>query len=95
MTILRMEHPIQDFASWKAAFDSDPIGRERSGVRRYTILQPRDDPQYIMIDLEFDDAEAAEKMAAALQKLWQRVQTEGLIGSQQLRMVEVIESKTY
>ena len=95
MTILRMEHPIHDFASWKAAFDSDPIGRDRSGVRRYTILQPRNDPHYVMIDLEFDDVEAAEKVAAALQKLWERVQTEGLIGSQQLRVVEVVESKSY
>lgn len=95
MTILRMEHPIHDFAGWKAAFDSDPIGRERSGVRRYTIFQPRDDPHYVLIDLEFDDAEAAEKVAAALEKLWQRVQTEGLIGSQQLRMVEVVESREY
>ena len=95
MTILRMEHPIHDFASWKAAFDSDPIGRERSGVRRYQIYRPIDDPNYVMIDLEFDDAKAAEKMAAALQQLWQRVTAEGLIGSQQLRMVEVIESKTY
>ena len=95
MTILRMEHPIHDFASWKAAFDSDPIGRARSGVRRYQIYRPIDDPNYVMIDLEFDDAKAAEEMAAALQQLWQRVTAEGLIGSQQLRMVEVIESKTY
>jgi len=38
MTILRIEHPIPDFDAWKKAFDSDPVGREKSGVRRYQIL---------------------------------------------------------
>jgi integrase len=35
MHILRIEHPVPDYDSWKAAFDSDPVGRERSAVRRY------------------------------------------------------------
>jgi hypothetical protein len=36
--ILQIEHPVPNFEGWKAAFDSDPIGRERSGVRRYRIF---------------------------------------------------------
>jgi hypothetical protein len=27
MYILRIEHPVSDYDAWKAAFDSDPIGR--------------------------------------------------------------------
>jgi len=69
MTILHIEHPIRDFASWKAAFDSDPIGREQSGVRRYQVFQPVDDPNYIMVDLAFDNEPAARKAAAALRNL--------------------------
>jgi hypothetical protein len=33
MYILRIEHPVPDFEGWKTAFDSDPVGREKSGVR--------------------------------------------------------------
>jgi hypothetical protein len=95
MTIVHIEHPIRDFASWKAAFDSDPIGRERSGVRRYQIFRPVDDSNYVMVDLEFDHVDAANEVATALRKLWERVETEGLIGSQQLHIVEVVESKEY
>lgn len=54
MPILRIEHQVPDFAGWKQAFDSDPAGRERSGVRRYAILRAVDDPNYVLIDLEFD-----------------------------------------
>jgi hypothetical protein len=66
MYILRIEHPLPDYDAWKAAFDSDPIGRERSGVRRYRILRATDDPNYVMIDLEFDSASEAEAVKAAL-----------------------------
>jgi hypothetical protein len=45
--------------AWKAAFDSDPVGREKSGVRRYRVLRPVDDPNYVMIELEFDSSPEA------------------------------------
>ncbi len=72
MHILRIEHPVSDYDAWKAAFDSDPLGRDRSGVRRYRILRATDDPNYVMIDLEFDDASEAEAMHAALRELGAR-----------------------
>jgi hypothetical protein len=63
MYILRIEHPVPDYDAWKAAFDSDPIGRERSDVRRYRILRPTDDPNYVTVDLEFDSAGGAVRTA--------------------------------
>lgn len=57
MYILRIEHPVSDFDGWKMVFDSDPVGREKSGVRRYRVLRPIDDANYVMIDLtEFQAA---------------------------------------
>ena len=74
MVILRIEHPVPDYAGWKQAFDSDPAGRESSGVRRHRILRPTDDPNYVMIDLEFDSASQTEALLAALRTLWSRVE---------------------
>ena len=56
MYVLQIEYPIADYDSWKAAFDDDRRDRAGSGVRRYRILCPNDDPNYVVIDLEFDDA---------------------------------------
>jgi len=64
--ILRIEHPVPDYDAWKAAFDSDPIGRERSGVRRYRVMRATDDPSHVMLDLEFDSLDEAEAVKAAL-----------------------------
>jgi hypothetical protein len=94
MHILRIEHAIPDFDTWKRAFDSDPVGREKSGVRHYQISQPVDDPHYVLIDLEFDTASEAEALLAAMRGVWGRV--EGTIMmNPQTRIVEVVERKTY
>ena len=94
MYMLRIEHPVPNFDGWKQAFDSDPVGREKSGVRRYQILRPIDDPNYVLIDLEFDSASQAEALLAAMRVVWGRV--EGTIMmSPQARIVEAAETKAY
>jgi hypothetical protein len=93
MYILRIEHPVPDFNGWKKAFDSDPVGREKSGVRRFQIMRPTDDPNYVMIDLEFDHLDQAEAMLNALRVMWGRV--EGTVMTNpQARIVEAVETRT-
>ena len=96
MFTLHIEHPVRDFNMWKRAFDSDPIGRERSGVRSYRILRPPDDPTYVIIDLDFDNVRAAEAALTELGEVWtSATAAPALIGSPQTRIVEVVESKDY
>ena len=94
MPILRIEHPVPDFDGWKKAFDNDPVGREQSGVRRYQILQSIDDPNYVMIDLEFDTKDQAEALLAAMRQVWSRVEGQ-VMWNPQARIVKVVESKEY
>ena len=94
MYILRIEHPISDFDGWKKAFDSDPVGREKSGVRRYRILRPMDDRKYVMIDLEFDTATNAEALLASMRTIWGRVQGT-IITDPKARIVEEVETKDF
>jgi len=94
MPILRIEHPVPEYDAWKEAFDNDPVGREKSGVRRYQILRAIDDPNYVMIDLEFDTVSEAEALLAAMRVVWGRV--EGTImWNPQARIVEAVETKEY
>lgn len=94
MAILRIEHPVPNYETWKQAFDSDPVGRKQSGVRRYHILRAMDDPNYVMIDLEFDTKSEAEALLAAMRAVWGRVQGT-VMWDPQARIVEVVESKEY
>lgn len=96
MTILHIEHAISNFDSWKKAFESDPAGREQSGVRSYQILRPLDDPNYVMIDLEFADAKVAEAFLVKMREVWRSASAApALAGSPQARLIEVVESKKY
>jgi hypothetical protein len=94
MPILRIEHPVPDFDGWKAAFDSDPVGRKQSGVRRYQILRSIDDPNYVMIDLEFDTVSEAEALLAAMRVVWSGA-GRTVMSNPRARIVETVESKEY
>ncbi len=91
MYLLRIEHHVPDYASWKRAFDGDPLGRKGAGVRRYRILRAVEDRHYILIDLEFDTRAEAEKMLSALGRLWGQVEGT-VIENGSVRIVEVTEA---
>ncbi|MCB0162633.1 MAG: hypothetical protein KDI79_00310 [Anaerolineae bacterium] len=94
MYMLRIEHPVPNYEGWKQAFDSDPVGREKSGVRRYQILRPIDNPNYVMIDLEFDTIDQAEALLAAMRVVWGRVEGTIMMNPQS-QIVEMVEAKAY
>src|SRR5258708_36447438 len=92
MFILQIEHPVPSFDAWKQAFDSDPVNRKQAGGRRYRGLRPMDNPNYAMIDLEFDSVNEAEGLLAAMREVWRRV--EGTImESPRVRLREGLKSK--
>ena len=88
-----VEHRVPDFDAWKAAFDSDPVGREQGGVRRYRISRPADDPNLVFIALEFDSFDEARAFRERLLGLWSRIESEGLIESPQASILEVVEAQ--
>ena len=92
MYMLQIEHPVPDFDGWKQAFDSDPVGREKLGVRRYRILRPVGDAKLVMIELEFDTLSQAEALLAAMQVVWGRVEGT-LILNPHTRIVEIVGTK--
>ena len=93
MLILQIEHKVPNYEGWKKAFDSDPINRKKSGVRRYQVYRQADDPNNVIIDLYFDNAEDAETILASLQNLWKKVEGTVMIKAQTriLHLVETID----
>ena len=94
MHILRVEHPVADFAVWKRAFDSDPARRQDSGVRRYRVSRAVDDPRQVTVDLEFDSLVAAEAFLATLRTVWSRV-AGTLVDTPSGRVLEAVEVREY
>lgn len=71
MYTLQIEHKIKDFDLWKTAFDRDPVNRTEAGVTAHRISRPVDDPQYVVVELDFGQRVQAEALLAKLQeRVW-------------------------
>jgi hypothetical protein len=71
MTTLLIEHPITDFAAWRAAFGRFAEQRRAHGVRAEHVYQPVDDPRYVVITLDFLDVAQAGRFREFLtEKVW-------------------------
>jgi hypothetical protein len=92
MVVLQIEHKVANYGDWKKVFDSDPIDRKGSGVKSYRIYQPADNPNYVIIDLVFENLANTESALAALRKLWEKVQGT-VIFDPKTRILNVMEEK--
>jgi len=70
MFTLHIEHDVIDYDAWKKVFDDDPADRKGSGVRRYRLSRSTDDPNHVLIDLDFDDAASARGLHEKLKGIW-------------------------
>ena len=90
MPTLRIEHAVPDFDRWKQAFDGDPVDRKGSGVRRFQVLRSVEDPNFVMIDLEFDSTKEAEGLLAKMRHVWSGA-GQSVMTNPQARIVETVE----
>jgi hypothetical protein len=95
MPTLVVTHTVSDYDAWKQMFDSDPLGREASGVRGHRILRASDDANHVTIELDFDTAAEAESMRERLEELWTAAGPRLGLESPGARIVDVVERKDY
>jgi hypothetical protein len=93
--ILQVEHAVRDYDVWKQAFDGDPIGREAGGVRHHRIVRANDDPNRVMIELEFDTTDEAERFRTKLEEMWVDAGPRLGLESPSAQIVDVAEQKSY
>ncbi len=92
MPILRIQHAISSYDGWRKAFDADPIGRKQGGVRSYQVHRDVADPNFIMIDLHFDDLDRARAFMERLHALWAGP-AKAVMRDAQAWIVETVESQ--
>ena len=96
MYVLHIEHSVPDYDTWRRqGFDADPLGRSQMGVLRHRIGRRADNPNHVMIELEFATREASERMTAALRQMWVGAEARGLINTPQLSSFVLVDSVDY
>ena len=94
MYVLNYWHTVADYGEWKKVFDSDPLGREASGVRRLSIERPMDDEHTVIGELEFDSLGEAETFAGRLQGVWNGLGS-SVVANAGLRITEVLVQQEF
>ncbi|MFN8372544.1 MAG: hypothetical protein U0694_06670 [Anaerolineae bacterium] len=95
MVVLQIEHAVISFDDWKQAFDSDPAGRQKSGVQRYRVLRHLENPNHVVIELEFASRQQAETLLTNLRNnVWPRMQG-SITDGPHARIVELVETVEY
>jgi hypothetical protein len=94
MTTLHIENTLHDYDSWKTAFDKYDRVRADNGVRSLRIHRRADDPQQVLVDLEFDDRAAAEAFTHVLAKIWSSPQSQAeLVSHSEPVLLEMVEDR--
>ena len=70
MHVLRIEYSVPDFAKWKEMFEADPADRKGSGVLGYEILRSADDPNRVIVNLQFGTDDQARRFLESVRKIW-------------------------
>jgi hypothetical protein len=93
MATLHIEHSVTDLDTWVEAFNHFAEARQNAGVRAQRVRQPVGGPGYIVIDLEFDDSEAAQGFKEFLEGvIWQSKElSPGLDGEPAARVLDDVE----
>jgi hypothetical protein len=94
MYVLNYWHTVVDYADWKKIYDTDPLGREASGVRRVSIERPIDDEHTVIGELEFDSLEEAKTFAGRLQEIWSG-SASNVVSNAGHRITEVVEQQEF
>jgi hypothetical protein len=90
---LHIEHPISHLTTWLGAFGQFSEARREAGVVGQRIQQPIEDDKYIVVDLDFADADQAVKFKNFLETVvWSsRDLSPGLAGVPRARIFTDIE----
>lgn len=75
MPSLHIENTVRDYDQWKAAFDRFERTRAEQGVRSYRVSRRADDPNRVVVDLDFDSLADATRFRELLFKIWRTPQS--------------------
>ena len=94
MATLHIENTVRNFDEWKAAFDKFGRFRAEKRMRAYRMARQVDDPNKVVIDLDFDSVEDATEFSAALQQIWRTPQSqEQLVAHTAPQLYDVVEHR--
>jgi hypothetical protein len=81
MPVLHVEYEISDLDTWLDTFRKLAPAREAAGVTHADVYQPTEDPNYIVMHLRFENADAAGSFRDFLiERIWSSQDSAAAVG---------------
>jgi heme-degrading monooxygenase HmoA len=87
MPYILVHEKVRDFTSWKAGFEGNASMRQTAGSKGGQVFQNPDDPNEVVVLLEWDDLQKARDFASSPQ-LRQAMERSGVIGEPHIHVIE-------
>jgi len=88
MVYIQVQHTVEDFDRWKAAFDKNASARKAGGgTGKNDILRDAENPNQLVVTLEWDDLDKARQFGQS-QELREAMQNAGVVGPPTVRFLK-------
>lgn len=93
MTVLAVRHTVADYATWQTGYDNHAASRKEHGAVRDQVLQSVDDPNNLLVLIEFGSMADAEAFAND-PSLKEAMSSAGVIGAPDISIRERTDEAT-
>lgn len=94
MAVLTVRHTVADYGTWKAGYDNHGASRKAHGAIRDQVLQSVDDPNDLLVLVEFGSLADA-KAFANDPSLKETMSASGVVGAPEISFRERADEETY
>ena len=90
MPLILVRHTVSDFATWKPSYDEHAAMRKDAGSKGGQVFRSADNPQEVVVLLEWDDLQNAKAFAASAD-LRAAMEQAGVVGQPDILFLDEIE----
>jgi quinol monooxygenase YgiN len=90
MAFQLVRHKVKDFAKWKPFYDQHGAARKAAGCKGARLFRTADNPNELVVLLEWDSVETAQKFAQS-QDLRKILEQSGVEGQPEMTFLQEIE----
>jgi heme-degrading monooxygenase HmoA len=90
MAYVLIRHKVEEYKRWKPAFDAHGATRKASGSKGGRLLRSAEDPNELVILLEWDNLQKARQFAQS-DDLRNTMQRAGVVGKPEVYFLEELE----
>ncbi|MGK8524700.1 hypothetical protein ACRS6B_25535 [Nocardia asteroides] len=90
-TTVQIDHVVRDYDTWKPMFDAFENFLAQAGARNCRLHRFTHNPNRVLIDLDFDTADAAEAFRDQMRKITGQPRVQEVLVTHEISILELVD----